>query len=167
MKPQKTSEFDPCEILEERGRLIEEPLKKRITLVERSELQAIGDEPTDVAAKKTVPTVLRERLVRERAARIKAKRMRMRERANRLKQRELETRGDEEEDENEPVVEPDQADFILLVIDYPNNADEIRELADEKLGIGGLVDLWAQIYLAGATLGDNGPTGSAKNCTAP
>lgn len=75
--------------------------------------------------------------------------------------------GHEEDDEDEPIEEPDQADFILFLKDHPNNPDEILEAADEKLGIGGIIDPWAQIYLAGATLGDSGPIGSAQICTAP
>jgi hypothetical protein len=55
-----------------------------------------------------------------------------------------------------------KADFCLLVREYPANMAELQELADEGLVQAGIVDVWAQIYMAGESLGSEEVLGGVQ-----
>ncbi|CAE8715875.1 unnamed protein product [Polarella glacialis] len=176
-----TQAFDPVALLIERAKqpaaTPADALAKQVVILEREELQLLLTEWNGLQDK-PLWQALRLRLQKERLARQRLKSNAARrkaiagfEAAKAAAEAAAEAGGDASAAEAAPPVDDQaqtaepQVDVLFLLREMPSDLGELSELAAEGLCEGGLVDLWASIYLAGKTVGAEGS--SEVDCETP
>jgi hypothetical protein len=153
--PPVVRDFDPCELVLTKTKEAVDPLLKRIICIEKEDLQTVA-----TAEEKTLAEALKERLVKERAARHRRKH----NDAKRAAIAAVEAaklageNGENVAEDPEPEVETKfKADTLVFVRDFPSTQQELEEISALGLCSEGIVDLWATVYVTGESLGDLPP----------
>jgi len=146
-----TREFDPCALIVAKAKEPGDALLKNIIVIEREDLQVVA-----TAEEKTLAAALRQRLEKEKAARLRRKHNNARQAAIAAFEA---AKAAEDAGEVPPVPavaeeEAPRADALVLLKDYPSCAEDLQEISAEGLCVDGLVNLWAALYMAGESLGD-------------